>query len=776
MASFEVLRSFDYSPSPSPSSSYDVPSFSERTQLEHQGRVAKIVVEQWTDFVLLRRSERKYNLSLLRRSLLGLARNKAEGRSLFRLALVHYASLAYTKYVAGALAEWRKYAVSQRSYRKSYLSVLAHRAILYMRKCFTQWQRWVKEQQECQLVLAFEAWTGEAKRASNSEAQRLLLFQTMRRKAVLAKWKERTRRTLHIRARTKQLEELLCKSVLQSWRENIEEKERADANKLRRHLALKSWKSVSRNRARKRERLIELVDLWRQRQRQRAYSAWKGAWLAAKDWKMQKALATTHYTNAISRMLLREWRKLCEVIAWAQMKDAHRARLNIHRMLVEWRRLAFVANDLEKRRRTVVAHLYIKRLRTCFEVLQIHKEAMNANVNAVIDVYALVNKQSALKQFKAWRDVFLPLRREKELLKEKAKEFARKTLLSSAMRAWISENSLNATERRVRDLVRCNKCSKAFHIWHKAYLERKAKELEEDKRGRALEKILFSNLLSRLLRAWQKYAYLKSAKELTVSLALEKYRRRILRDCLSKAWIPFLQYCRLKKVMIVRSEALRRMNLTKFCMISMRDHVLHSKQKRSALLAASKHYLKHVLKCACVQWKNWLIECKRRKEDESAALKKFWKASASTGIQKLMETGLWRHRSRMHALAEVNAEVTKRKVEIVEPVARIWRQRARKSSSRLVRTQNQDFLREYSIMPPKLISDSKLPQRAIAADEGVTSTNVDVSREYKELAGSAQAALEKFSILLDSEQRENNLLEEFMKRKSKDRRQPRRIN
>ena len=130
----------------------------------------------------------------------------------------------------------------------------------------------------------------------------------------------------------------------------------------------------------------------------------------------------------------------------------------------------------------------------------------------------------------------------------------------------------------------------------------------------------------------------------------------------------------------------------------------------------------------------------------------------------------------MHALAEVNAEVTKRKVEIVEPVARIWRQRARKSSSRLVRTQNQDFLREYSIMPPQLISDSKLPQRAIAADEGVTSTNVDVSREYKELAGSAQAALEKFSILLDSEQRENNLLEEFMKRKSKDRRQPRRIN
>lgn len=59
----------------SPSSSFDVSAFALEQYDLYQNKIAKIVVEQWTSFAVGRRADRRYDESLARRALEGLALN-----------------------------------------------------------------------------------------------------------------------------------------------------------------------------------------------------------------------------------------------------------------------------------------------------------------------------------------------------------------------------------------------------------------------------------------------------------------------------------------------------------------------------------------------------------------------------------------------------------------------------------------------------------------------------------------------------------------------------
>ena len=137
----------------------------------------------------------------------------------------------------------------------------------------------------------------------------------------------------------------------------------------------------------------------------------------------------------------------------------------------------------------------------------------------------------------------------------------------------------------------------------------------------------------------------------------------------------------------------------------------------------------------------------------------------------MMEAGLWRHRSRMRALAAVNAEETKRRLELVEPIARVWRQKARRSAEGVARRrQVASYVRQERFEGSDL---SLLPEAAVVAavDGGIS---INTAREHRELVESAKSALGRVSVLLESERRGSENLQEFIVRKSRGKKQPRR--
>ncbi len=770
-AAFSSLAS---SLSYSPSTSYDVASFADQSSRAHEEAIAKIVVAQWTAFSVRRRAERQHQRSLKEKTLSGFLRNRQEGRSLFRLALVHYASLTYEKFLARAFEEWRGHAQAQRKVRRAFLSALASRAIIYLRACFSQWRRWCEAQKGQQLLRAFQGWEAEAKASARREVEREGALKAKRRRAAFLRWRERAqeRRGLREKARAVEarLQGRLCRSALGAWRDKARARGEGEIAALRQGLALAAWRRRARAKVELRRRMAGLEAAWRQKRRARAFSAWKGAWEAAKDWQAQKRQATAHYVQSVARALLREWRKVCEVIAWSQMREAQKARSNAHKALVEWRELAFRANDLERRRRLMVGQRYAARLRGCFEVLQLHREAAEANVAAVAEVYALVARQSVLKILRAWRNEFVPARRRKRSLEEAAARFARRRSQSAALRAWVGVNGLGALERRAREAVAARKCKGAFQLWRRAHLGLRAREREQEERGARLAAVLWGHRSGRLLRAWKEYTQRKSARELAVAMAAEKRARKVVQRCLREAWVPYVKYCRLKQAKRASAEALRACHLAKAGVAGLQDYALFSRQKKAAAQVAAAHHLGHRLRAALARWSLWLAECKRRRRDESEALRAFWKRNALAGIQKMMETGLWRHRLRMHTVAEANAEATRRSVEVVEPVARIWRQKARRSLAAKRRRQPLSSGPGAEASHPGAaaagVAMASFPTQSAA--EGAMALGDAPRADH-----SAQAALERFSVLLDCERSDNNILTEFIMKKSKDRRQPR---
>ncbi|QDZ23789.1 hypothetical protein A3770_11p63070 [Chloropicon primus] len=746
-------------------------SFARESFRLYQDKVAKIVVEHWTSFAAGRRAERRYEATLKGRALKGFARSRTEGRTLHRLALVHHASVSYGKYVSKSFDAWREAATRGRSARHLYMCVLARRAVIYLRASLTQWKRRVGERRKWQLVVALNVWAERAQDSSREQEELVSGFRRRRHRKVLDQWRGVASESVAIKKKCKERNDLLCKSTLQLWNRKTKERAQSDTERLQKRLALLAWRHLCRVRSERRKRFADLAQAWRERRRRAAFEAWRASWLAAKDWEVQKRLATTHYVRAASRACLREWRKFCEVVAWVEMKEAHKTRSNMHKIVAEWHRLAFRASDLERRRRIVVSRLYVSRLLKCLQVLQIHKEAMKANVERVLEVYTALEKQALTKAFSAWHDVFLPMRQRKKDLKQRSEKFSKTFLASLAFRSWVSLNSLKALERKAREMLSSNCCTRAFRVWLLAYERRKVKELEDVRRGRALEKLVFGKFVSRVLRSWQKYAYLKGAKKLTLSLAILKHQQGVLRSCIRKAWIPYVCRRRQKKAAIAQADALRARNLTRSGILGFGLNVQRRKEKRLALYKAEKDHLAHVLKAGFHRWVRWIADGKIMKEDEKIAIKKFWKTSASRGIQKLMETGLRRHRSRMQALAVVNAEATRRSMELVEPIARAWRQKARRSA---VNRMEKEM--------PGLGSGSRWYGRGPAPDVSLLayggpihkgSVGISSERDHRELVESTKTALSKFSVLSDSEKKDSNSLREFIMKKSKGRRPPR---
>lgn len=640
---------------PSPSSSYDVVSFAEESRLSYQDRVAKIVVEQWMWFAVVRRAERHYGASLKRRALAGMVENRSKGRTLTRLALVHYASVTYGKFVAKSFAEWRRATGSGRRVRHAYMRVLTRRAILYTRSCLLHWRRWAGEQKESHLLAAFEAWSAKSQAASEEDEERLRRFRLDRDRAVLGRWRDRARESRALRAKVKQMHDLRCKSTLRAWSQKARDRATSEADRLRKHLALRLWATVRRFREERRRKLASLARQWRQKRCHRAFASWKSSWLAAKDWAVQKELATAHYVATISGMCLREWRKYCEVLAWAEMKDAERARTNAHAMVRAWRDLSFRSSDLERRRRIIVSRSYTSRLSRCFEALRIYAEVAKANVSRVVEAYAIVERRALGASFRAWQGAYVPMMRRKRAAEAMARDFAKKCALGLVFRHWIALSGLRALERATRERAKAKLSMRAFRVWQEAYQGLKAKEQEDLERGRALQRIVGAKLAARVLASWHHHAKMKTAIRLTIDLALLKQRRRILSECIRKAWVPHVEKRRVKKAKIASAEAVRSKTLARLSIVCLRAHVTKRKGKRAALRRARDYYLVHLVKKAHRLWTEWLGECKQRKKDERDAIQKFWKTSATNGIQKLMEVGLWRHRSRLRALAAVNA-------------------------------------------------------------------------------------------------------------------------
>lgn len=755
----------------SPSSSFDVSAFALEQYDLYQNKIAKIVVEQWTSFAVGRRADRRYDESLARRTLDGLALNRSEGRTLHRLALVHHASVSYGKYVSGTFDSWRALAVSKRRLRYCYMSVLARRAIHYTRVAFGRWKRWTREEREGHIIAAFDAWAARAREASTEEEGAVEAFRLRRHRSTLLIWRDRARESQELREKQTQAEDLLLKSALRRWSRRARAKAREDSEGLKIRLAMASWRRSARAKVERRRRLAGLSIEWRRKRLHRIFSAWRAAWLEAKDWELQKRLATAHYVGMLAKVCLREWRKFCEVVAWVQVKEAHRTRSNMHSALREWRQLAFRANDLERRRRAVVSRLYFSRLLCCFQVLQIHGEAMRANVARVFEAYSIVESNGLRRSFEAWAREFLPLRRRKREAARMAADLCRTRLARLAFRSWVEVNEVRSLQRRAMDLVTSRQCSNAFRVWRQAYEGLKAKERMDEERGAELRGVIVGKVLSRILGAWRAHAHAKALRKLTVSMAILRSQQRILRDCFRKAWVPYLARRRLKRAKVAQCEAVKERSLLRASVACLRDNVSRCNAKRLALSRARRHRISRLLRSTLAGWAGWISECKRRRQDEARAIEKFRANCASTGIQKMMEAGLWRHRSRMRALAAVNAEETKRRLELVEPIARVWRQKARRSAEGVARRrQVASYVRQERFEGSDL---SLLPEAAVVAavDGGIS---INTAREHKELVESAKSALSRVSVLLESERRGSENLQEFIARKSRGRKQPRR--